>query len=166
MTDTVVLLPNGCLCCTVEDDVLQTLREMHRAWLAGTMPDVGRVLIETTGLAEPAPLVAANMDDPLILDIVELAAVSMMVDAQHGPRQIEDRATCRNQIRVADYLLISKSNLVDEGTRVALVRNLGALNPLAAAGKSAEVGHERLFRRDSGLPGSNATHLDCSSVGF
>ncbi len=160
VSDAVVLLPNGCLCCTVKHDVLQTLRDMRRAWLSGTMPDVGRVLIETTGLAEPAPLVAAIMGDPLILDTVELAAVSTVVDAQHGPRQIEERATCRNQIRIADHLLISKSDLVDELTAAALASRLGVLNPLATIGLSADVEHDRLFIRKSDFSGRSKFTCD------
>ena len=55
VTDNVVLLANGCLCCTIRNDIVQTLRELRVGWLAGTVPDFGRILIETTGLAEPAP---------------------------------------------------------------------------------------------------------------
>ncbi len=152
ITDAVVLLPNGCLCCTVKEDVLQTLREMRRDWLSGAMPDVGRVLIETTGLAEPAPLIAAIVGDPLIADTVQLAAVSTVVDAEHGLRQIEDRATCRNQIRVADHLLVSKHDLVDPCDIVALMGRLGDLNPLAAIERTANVRPDRLFERDGQAP--------------
>ena len=152
VTDAVVLLPNGCLCCTVKEDVLQTLREMRQAWLTGDLPDVGRVLIETTGLAEPASLVAAIASDPLIGDIVELAAVSTVVDAEHGLRQIDDRATCRNQIRFADRLLLSKTDLVDGAAVAALADRLVAMNPLATIKDSATVEPDHLFGRGGEAP--------------
>ncbi len=72
-TDNIILLPNGCLCCMVRQDIVQTLRDLRRSWLAGTMPDFGRVIIETTGLAEPAPLVASIGAHPL-LEVVLRAA--------------------------------------------------------------------------------------------
>ena len=148
VTDAVVLLPNGCLCCTIKEDVVQTLRTVRRDLLSGAMPEVGRVLIETTGLAEPAPLIAAVVGDPGILDTFELAAVSTVVDAEHGRRQSQDRATCRNQIRVADHLLMSKGDLVDGADLAALAEHLGGLNPLATMARAGDVGPDRLFRRD------------------
>ncbi len=160
VTDAVVLLPNGCLCCTVKEDVLQTLRDVRRAWLSGALPDVGRILIETTGLAEPAPLVAAIAGDPLIGDIVELAAVATVVDAEHGLRQVEDRATCRNQIRIADRLLLSKTDLVDGTTVAALARRLVALNPLATLDSSRSIEPDRLFGRDGGAPSRSSFACD------
>ncbi len=152
VTDTVMLLPNGCLCCTVKDDVLQTLREVRRTWLSGDLPDVERILIETTGLAEPATLVAAIASDPLIDGILELSAVSTVIDAENGLWQIENRTTCRNQIRVADRLLLSKIDLVDATKVVALTSQLAALNPLATVEDSRNVEPDRLFRRDFGAP--------------
>ena len=152
VTDAVILLSNGCLCCTVKEDVLQTLREVRRGWLSGTLPDVGRVLIETTGLAEPVPLVAAITGDPLIGDIVELAAVSTVVDAEHGLRHIEDRSTCRNQIRIADRLLLSKTDLVDGSKAAALAGRLVALNPLATIDDNATIRPDSLFGRDGTAP--------------
>ena len=160
VTDDVVLLPNGCLCCTVKDDVLQTLRDMRRRWFSGDLPDVGRILIETTGLAEPAPLVAAITGDPVIGDIVELAAVSTVVDAEHGLRQIDERATCRNQIRLADHLLLSKTDLVDGMTTAALKGRLFALNPLATIGYSATFDADRLFERDGKAPARSSFACD------
>ena len=72
VTDQVMLLPNGCLCCTIRQDLVQTLRDLHRGWLAGDIPDFGRVLVETTGLAEPLPSVASLVGHPLLADVFAL----------------------------------------------------------------------------------------------
>ncbi len=156
VTDNVVLLPNGCLCCTIRQDVVQTLRELYRGWLAGTIPDFGRVLIETTGLAEPAPLIASIAGHPLLADLFELRTITTVVDGQHGLRQIADRATCRNQVCVADHLILSKGDLVGAGAMAALLTRLGALNGLAAVTPSDAVEPDAVFGR-----GASRTPFSC-----
>lgn len=153
VTDNVVLLPNGCLCCTIREDVVQTLRDLYRGWLAGTIPDYGRVLIETTGLAEPAPLIASIAGHPLLADVFELRTIATVVDGQHGLRQIADRATCRNQVCVADQLILSKTDLIGADEIAALLARLAALNGLAAVTRSHDVDPDAMFRRgDSRSP--------------
>ncbi len=149
VTDNVVLLPNGCLCCTVRNDVVQTLREVRGAWLAGTIPDFERVLIETTGLAEPAPLLASLLSHPLLTDMVELQTVTTVVDATFAARQIARSATCRNQIAVADHLVMSKQDVVDIGVLEALATELNRLNPLATIGAGGDATPDLLFRRET-----------------
>ena len=150
VTDNVVLLPNGCLCCTIRNDVVQTLRELRLAWLAGTVPDFGRILIETTGLAEPAPLIASLLSHPLLADMVALQTIATVVDATFGAGQIAESATCRNQIAVADHLMVSKQDLVSSSATVeALALQLRRLNPLATIGTSRGVAPGLLFRRET-----------------
>ncbi len=149
VTDNVVLLANGCLCCTIRNDIVQTLREIRSAWLAGTIPDFGRVLIETTGLAEPAPLIASLLSHPVIAETVSLQTIATVVDAAFAPRQIARSATCRNQITVADHLLVSKGDLVDGLAVEALKTELTRLNPLATVGTSGGATADLLFRRET-----------------
>ncbi len=155
VTDNVVLLPNGCLCCTIRNDIVQTLRELRGAWLAGTIPDFGRVLIETTGLAEPAPLIASLLSHPVLADMVALQTIATVVDATFAQGQIARSATCRNQIAVADHLFVSKQDLVSkralEGSGVVedLTTQLRRLNPLATIGTSGNATSDRLFRRET-----------------
>ena len=149
VTDNVVLLPNGCLCCTIRNDVVQTLRELRSAWLAGTIPDFGRVLIETTGLAEPAPLIASLLSHPLLADMVALQTIATVVDATFAPRQIARSATCRNQIAVADHLLVSKQDLVGGLEVEALAAELKRLNRLATLGASGSATPDLLFQRET-----------------
>jgi G3E family GTPase len=152
VTDSVILLPNGCLCCMIRQDVVQTLRELHRAWLLGSIPDFGRILIETTGLAEPAPLVASITSHPLLSDAFALQSITTLVDAEYGLSQI-DGPTCRNQIRVADFLVVAKCDLAMPGDVSGLQDRLIAMNPLAGIWQSdgvIEPGH--LFRRTATQP--------------
>ena len=149
VTDNVVLLPNGCLCCTIRKDVVQTLRELRLAWLAGTIPDFGRVLIETTGLAEPAPLIASLLSHPLLADMVSLQTIATVVDATFGAGQIARSATCRNQIAVADVLVVSKQDLVGLLAVEVLAKELKRLNPLATVGASRDATPDLLFRRET-----------------
>ncbi|WP_284944509.1 CobW family GTP-binding protein [Acidisoma cladoniae] len=131
VTDTVILLANGCLCCRVRQDVVQTLRALYRDWLAGAIPGFRRVLIETTGLAEPGPLVASLCGHPLLSDAFALRGVTTLVDAEHGLDQLARGVTCRNQICAADHLFLSKCDLVGAAQIVVLRDQLHRLNPLA-----------------------------------
>ena len=149
VTDNVVLLANGCLCCTIRNDIVQTLREIRAGWLAGTVPDFGRVLIETTGLAEPAPLIASLLSHPVLADMVSLRSIATVVDAAFAPRQIARSATCRNQIAVADHLIVSKQDLVSSDAVLALATELRHINPLATVGASADATQDVLFRRET-----------------
>ncbi len=149
VTDNVVLLANGCLCCTIRNDIVQTLRELRGAWLAGTIPDFGRVLIETTGLAEPAPLIASLLSHPVLADTVSLQTIATVVDASFASGQIARSATCRNQIAVADHLMVSKQDLVGSRAVEALALELRRLNPLATVGTSGDATPDLLFRRET-----------------
>ncbi len=160
VTDNVVLLPNGCLCCTIRNDIVQTLRELRGAWLAGTIPDFGRVLIETTGLAEPAPLIASLLSHPVLADTVALQTIATVVDATFAQGQIARSATCRNQIVVADHLLVSKRDLVGSGAVEALTMELRRLNPLATVVTSGGVTPDLLFRRETPRFGQSVFRCD------
>ena len=149
VTDNVVLLANGCLCCTIRDDIVQTLRELRVGWLAGTVPDFGRILIETTGLAEPAPLIASLLSHPVLADMVSLQTIATVVDAAFASGQIARSATCRHQIAVADHLMMSKQDLVGRRAVEALAVELRRLNPLATIGASGSATPDLLFRRET-----------------
>ncbi len=153
VTDSVILLPNGCLCCMIRQDVVQTLRELRRAWLMGSIPDFGRILIETTGLAEPAPLVASITSHPMLSDAFGLQSITTLVDAEYGLSQIARGATCRNQIRVADYLVVSKCDLVTPAEVSGLHDRLVTMNPLAIIWQADDVIQpDHLFRRTATRP--------------
>jgi G3E family GTPase len=165
VTDAVVLLPNGCLCCTVRHDIVRTLRDIHRSWLAGTMPDFGRILIETSGLAEPAPLVASLRGHPVLAEFVDLRAITTLVDAQYGPAQLSGNVTCRNQIRLADHLVISKGDLVPPAAILAIGERLAGLNPLASVRLTAPLPRpDLLFAAGIGEPPRSSVTCDEASA--
>jgi G3E family GTPase len=162
-TDGVILLPNGCLCCTIRQDVVQTLRDLHRSWLTGAIPDFRRVIIETTGLAEPAPLVASIGSHPLLADAFALQSITTLVDAEYGLARLGTNATNRNQICLADRLVVSKSDRVEAEVVEVLETRLAELNPLAPVRRSdGGVAAAFLFSRATAAP--TRSGLRCETV--
>jgi G3E family GTPase len=162
-TDNVMLLPNGCLCCSIRQDIVQTLRELYRSWLTGSVPNFRRVIIETTGLAEPAPLVASVGSHPLLAEVFALQGIITLVDAQHGAARLANSVTNRNQICLADRLVLSKCDLVEVQTVEALEARLAILNPLAPIWRGDRgISPDFLF---AGTAAANAvSSLRCDTV--
>ena len=104
-----VLLRNGCICCTVRGDILDTIGELFRKRETGELPWFRRIAIETTGLADPAPVVhtLSETSQPCHLD-----GIVATVDALHGPAQLRGREEARNQVAFADRILLTKTDLV------------------------------------------------------
>jgi G3E family GTPase len=121
----VLFLKNGCLCCVAGDDLTQTI------WSLATR-DEGRprqILIETSGLADPVPLLQRLMGDLRLKQTIRLDAVVATVDAVHGVRNLDDQPVAANQSAVADRRLITKTDIADPATVAALTERLMALNP-------------------------------------
>ena len=162
-TDEVILLPNGCLCCTIRLDIVQTLRDLYKSWLMGKIPNFRRVIIETTGLAEPAPLVAAIGSHPLLVGAFALHSLTTLVDAEHGFARMDSSLTNRNQICLADRLVLSKCDLVEPQTIEGLRQRLAVLNPLAPVRRGdTGVAPAFLFSRDT-VPVARS-RLRCETV--
>ncbi len=130
-TDGVVLLSSGCLCCTVRSDLLATLSELTARRRAGAVPPFRRVVIETTGLADPAPILQALMSDYAAVSEYRIGRVIAVVDALHGSRTLDERFEAVRQAAVADCIVISKTDLVDAARVERLRARLAAINPLA-----------------------------------
>jgi G3E family GTPase len=125
LDDSIVLLNAGCLCCSVRGDLARVLREMlPRA----RRDDISRIVIETTGLADPVPILATLMTDPVVAAAYRLDGIITVVDAVNGAAQLEEQAEAVRQVAVADRLIISKADLSDTA---ALRQRLTALNPSA-----------------------------------
>ncbi len=127
--DNVVLLEAGCLCCTIADSLHETLADLHARRVRGDIPAFTRVIIETTGLADPAPIVNTLLGNRLVTDHYRLEAVIVTVDAQHVLHELAQHPEVSKQIAVADRLLLTKVDLAPSGT--ALQAELRRLNPLA-----------------------------------
>lgn len=132
----VVLLRGGCLCCGVRQDLARTLRDLHLGWRAGRVPPFARVVIETSGLAEPGPLVATLASHPLVCDAYMLRSLTTLVDGEYAMRQLSEHATCRRQVAAADRILIAKSDRAAPAALAALQARLGGINRLATMGRS------------------------------
>lgn len=129
--DSVVLLNAGCLCCTVRSDMVDALRDLFLKRVRGEVPEFQRLAIETTGLADPAPILHSLMTDPLIAAQYRLDGVVTLVDALHGAGQLDQHPEAVKQVAVADRLVLTKTDLADPTTTKALRDRLRALNPAA-----------------------------------
>jgi G3E family GTPase len=126
-----VLLNSGCLCCTVRNDLVQTLRVLFKRRARREVPPFRRVAIETTGLADPAPILHTLMTDPILAEWFRLDGVITTVDAVAGAATLDRHAESVKQAAVADRLLLTKSDLAAPAARAALEARLRALNPAA-----------------------------------
>ena len=149
--DGVVLLSSGCLCCTVRGDLVTALEKLLRDLDNGRV-SFKRVVVETTGLADPAPVLHTIMAHPYLVMRYRLDGVVTLIDAVNGAGTLDAHAEAVKQAAVADRLVLTKTDLLDgPGAKEALVERLRALNPAApildvAAGEAAPA---RLF--DCGL---------------
>jgi G3E family GTPase len=130
-TDDVVLMNSGCLCCTVRGDIADTLLNLFAGRAGGKIPHFHRVVIETTGLADPAPILHTLISDPLIAARFALDGVVATVDAANGASTLDRQPEAVKQAAVADRLLLTKTDLAAPGAAAALKTRLAALNPTA-----------------------------------
>jgi G3E family GTPase len=130
-SDDTVVLSSGCLCCTIRGDLVDTLRSLFLRRRKGTIPQFKRVVIETTGLADPAPVLHTLMQDPLVSECYRLDGVITTVDAVNGMDQLDRQMESVKQAAVADRLLLTKSDLAETPKVDALLARLRKLNPAA-----------------------------------
>ncbi|UJW75169.1 CobW family GTP-binding protein [Rhizobium sp. SL42] len=130
-SDTVVELSDGCLCCTVRGELVDTLAELVDGMQTGKIKPLSRIVIETTGLADPAPVMQSVMGHPAIAQHFDLDGVITVVDAVNGLSNIDGFTEAYKQIAVADRLILTKTTLPEAGDTKALVARLRVLNPRA-----------------------------------
>jgi G3E family GTPase len=133
----IVEMNNGCICCTVRGDLVRILGELHAKKAAGEL-HFDRVIIETTGLADPAPVAQTFFVDEDIGMQYLLDAVVTMVDAKHAPQQLDEHHEAQEQVGFADRILISKTDVVQPYDVAQLRQRLVKMNPRA---KIAEAQH-------------------------
>ncbi|HUA54479.1 MAG TPA: GTP-binding protein [Candidatus Sulfotelmatobacter sp.] len=155
-----VVMASGCLCCTIQSDLAKTLRQMALKRVRGEVPEFKRVVLETTGLADPAPIIHTLMEDPLIGSHYRLDGVITTVDAVTGSQTLDRQVEAVKQAAVADRIVLTKTDLAEGSGAERLVERLRRLNPgapiLAAASGEATV--DRLF--DAGLYDPATKSLD------
>ncbi len=140
--DAVVELSDGCLCCTVRGELVDTLAELIDGMQTGKIKPLSRIVIETTGLADPAPVMQSVMGHPAIAQHFDLDGVVTVVDAVNGLSTIDTYPEAYKQVAVADRLILTKQTLADAGTIAVITQRLRALNPRAPItdGDAADAG--------------------------
>ena len=126
----IIQMSNGCICCTIREDLRVTLQLLAAKRRKGLL-DFERVVIETTGLADPGPVAQTFFMDDEIAETFLLDSILTLVDAKHAPTQLNDRQEARRQVGFADQIFISKSDLVTPQELDALQHRLKHMNPRA-----------------------------------
>ncbi|MEG1968705.1 MAG: GTP-binding protein [Burkholderiaceae bacterium] len=126
----IVEMNNGCICCTVRGDLVRILAEL-RAKREAKEVDFERIIIETTGMANPGPVAQTFFMDDTIAEYYLLDAVITVVDAKHGGATLDAQPEAQNQVGFADRILLSKTDLVSETEATELKARLRAMNPRA-----------------------------------
>ena len=135
VADNTVLLQSGCLCCTLSNELADTMRDLFFKRAMEAIPQFNRLVIETTGMADPGPILGNLLNEPVIESVYRLDAVVVTIDAAYGAEQIDTHAEARKQAAVADVLLMTKTDLVSAEQVDALKEKLIALNPGATQHK-------------------------------
>jgi G3E family GTPase len=138
--DSVVVLENGCLCCTVRSDLVGTLNDLYHRRRAGKIPFFDTIMIETSGLAEPGPVLQAFLSEPTLDGLYRVANVIALVDAVNGLNTLQEHDEAVQQAALADRILITKLDLVTEPqARERLEADLRRINPSATIAAAAAV---------------------------
>jgi G3E family GTPase len=155
-SENVTLLANGCLCCAVRTDLQETLRELFAKRRAGAVIDFDRVLVETSGLADPAPVIQTLATDTLLAAQYRLDGVVTLVDAVNGAGQLDREAESVKQAALADRLLVTKTDLASATDAAALRERLHGVNPHAELADVVQGEVDPAFLTGLGLASARA----------
>jgi G3E family GTPase len=159
-----VLLDNGCVCCSIRGELKDALATLFSQRARGEVPPFTRVVLETTGLATPAPIVATLLADPVIRSHYALNATITVVDAVNADEQHARHPEWLAQVTAADRLLISKPDLVDETRLTELAASLAALNPAAEILIRGDVSSAKGIDRHTGRALLDMLFASASSI--
>ena len=126
----IVEMNNGCICCTVRGDLIKILGDLKERRAKGTLK-FDRVVIETTGMADPGPVAQTFFTDEEIGNYYLLDSIITLVDAKHAPKQLDEFHEAQEQVGFADKILLSKTDVADEAQTRTLVERLRRMNPRA-----------------------------------
>jgi G3E family GTPase len=152
-----VLLASGCVCCTLRTDLVDQLTSLLAQRARGELPRFRRVLLETTGLADPAPIVQTLLRHPELSDAFYLDGIVCTVDAQLGVQTLDSQPEAQKQVALADRLLLTKLDLVDGQSANALVTRLRRENPSAPVARTTGAEEDVRLLLDTG-------HLDTRPI--
>ena len=162
-SENVTLLANGCICCSVRTDIQETLRDLFARRQVGEVFDFDRVIIETTGLADPAPLLQTLTSDTLLEARFRLDGVVTLVDAVNAYHQLNETPEALQQITLADQILLSKTDIAEEASILELEQELNAINPDAGITRviNGQIEPDQLINL-----GLGSTKVDLRSLSF
>jgi G3E family GTPase len=129
--DDIVEMSNGCICCTVRKDLVKGVQKLLKK------ENLDYILIETTGLADPGPVAQTFLNIPQLQQYARLDSIITLVDAEHLLQQLNDTEVAREQVTLADFIILNKVDLVDDAHLAAVEAEIQALNP-----------HARIFRTE------------------
>ena len=150
-SENIMVMSNGCICCSVAGDMVQALRDLYFKRANGEIPNFKRVVIETTGLADPAPIMHTLIEMPLVAARYSFSGIVTTVDAVHGEQQLNDHFESVKQAAVADRIVLTKTDTASREQIERLRTRLRTLNPGADVHEAVEgdIAPEMLF--DTGL---------------
>jgi len=151
ITDHTVLLSSGCVCCTLRNELADTMRDLFFKRALQAIPQFNRVVIETTGMADPGPILGNLLNEPVIESVFRLDAVVVTIDSEYGLQQLQEHVEARKQAAVADVLLLTKTDLAAPEQLVELKEKLIEINPGATQHKIQHGNIEPDFIIDVGL---------------
>lgn len=142
-----LLLNNGCLCCTVRGDLVNTMQSLHLQRTNGEINSFTRLVVETTGLADPAPILHTMMADRFLVAKYRLDGVITVVDAHHAMAQFDEQFESVKQAAVADRIVLTKVDVTEKGVVDELKKRLKSLNPAAPVIEASfgDVAASKLF---------------------
>tara|TARA_R110002167_G_scaffold60368_17_gene170611 strand:- start:200 stop:1243 length:1044 start_codon:yes stop_codon:yes gene_type:complete len=183
VTESTLLLDNGCICCAIRGDLQEALRGLLSQRTRGEVPDFDRIVVETSGLADPVPIAYTVMAEPVLQHHLRLGAIVTTVDAVNGVAQLRDYPEAVKQVAVADRLIVTKTDLAGPADVDALHAGLRRLNRSApildatteseaadslltddiydAEGKAREIAH---WRDGAGHDGDALVHEHADDV--
>ena len=130
-SDGVIELSDGCVCCTVRGELVDTIADLIDRAQTGSIPALERIVVETTGLADPVPVLQTLMGHPAMVAALRLSGVIAVIDAVNGPVTLNNHNEAARQVAVADRIAVTKTDLSDAETPAVLRAALRALNPSA-----------------------------------
>ncbi len=131
--DKTVVIANGCLCCNVAGDMEEAVMRIFSRRESGATPHFARLLVEPSGLADPAPIAQAILRQPTLSRVMRLDGIVTVLDALFGPAHLRDHPEARQQARLADRIVLTKTDLADPAPLRDALRTLGVAAPLLTA---------------------------------
>src|ERR1700686_2390652 len=138
--ETMVMLQSGCVCCTIRGELSTAIKDLHSRRERGVLPSFRRLVIESTGLADPFPILSTMRSDPVLRHHFCLGNVITTVDAVNGARQLDAQPESVKQVAVADRLVLTKTDLATADAADRLTQQLRHINPGAPLWRGAKDG--------------------------